>query len=268
MLHDTTPWLQRWQLVADGAAQARASGVVQAVRMASGQPAMLKIIGDAQERAGAQLLQAWGGNGAAQVIALDGHALLMERLPGPSALALAQAGDAFAALEAGCACAEQLHAHPLSALPTTLATVADWLQSLQAAPPDAVLAQATHIGRQLLAQPQAQHVLHGDLHQANVLRAADGRWKAIDPKGVVGERGFELAVLLCNPEWPWPSDQVLWTAAQQIAEASGLPLPRLLQWTAVRAALSAAWFLEDGNAPASAAQRAVAQTVILNLLQK
>ena len=229
---------------------------------------MLKIMGDAQERTGAQLLQAWGGQGAAAVFALDGQALLMERLPGPSALALAQAGDAFAALEAVCECAAQLHANPLRTGPATLPTVADWLQALQSTPADTVLAQAAHIGQQLLAQPQAQHVLHGDLHQANVLRAPDGRWKAIDPKGVVGERGFELAVLLCNPEWPWLNDQALWAAAQDIAQASALPLPRLLQWAAVRAALSAAWFGEDGNPQAAAAQRLRAQTVISKLLQK
>ena len=265
----THPWLQRWALVADGAAQVRASGVVQAVRRANGQPAMLKIIADAQERLGAQLLQAWGGQGAAKVLALDGDALLMERLPGPSALALAQAGDAHGALRAVCECAAQLHAHTQLALPQALPTAADWLQALgPAAADNDVQAQCAQLAQQLLAQPDAQHVLHGDLHQANVLRDGAGQWRAIDPKGVVGERGFELAALLCNPEWPWASDQDLWAAAQQIAQASGLPHTRLLQWAAVRAGLSAAWFAEDGLAGSAAVQCKLAQTIISKLLQK
>ncbi|MNJ05223.1 hypothetical protein D3C73_1664040 [compost metagenome] len=32
-----------------------------------------------------------------------------------------------------------------------------------------------------------------------------------------------------------------------VAEASGLGAPRLLQWVAAYAGLSAAWFLEDGD---------------------
>ena len=265
----TNPWLLRWALVADGAAQVRASGVVQAVYLVNGQPAMLKIISDARERLGAQLLQAWGGQGAAAVFGLDGDALLMERLPGPSALALAQPGDAHGALRAVCECAAQLHAHTNLALPQALPTVADWLQALSHAAADkGVLAQCAQIAQQLLVQPDAQHVLHGDLHQANVLRDADGYWKAIDPKGVQGERGFELAVLLCNPEWPWLDAQALWAAAQEIAQANGLEMTRLLQWAAVRAALSAVWFAEDGLADSAVAQRTLAHTIISKLLQK
>ena len=41
-------------------------------------------------------------------------------------------------------------------------------------------------------------VLHGDFHHYNVLKAGD-EWKVIDPKGVIGPRGYEVGPLLINP---------------------------------------------------------------------
>ena len=41
-------------------------------------------------------------------------------------------------------------------------------------------------------------VLHGDLHQENVLLDAAGGWLAIDPKGVVGPACYEVARFLNN----------------------------------------------------------------------
>jgi streptomycin 6-kinase len=258
------PWLLHWQLVPDGPVQVRESGVVQPVRTADGQAAVLKIMHDAQERMGAQLLQAWQGGGAARVLALADDALLMERLPGPAALALAKSGDAMAAVQAVCDCAAELHAHAPLPLAAQLPSVAQWLQALESYP----ASFGTQLARQLLAQPDATQVLHGDLHQDNVLRAADGTWKAIDPKGVVGERSFELALLLCNPEQSWADSAALLAAAAHIANASAFDLQRLLQWAAVRAALSAAWFAEDGATQRVHAQQVLAQRILSELLQK
>ena len=50
------------------------------------------------------------------------------------------------------------------------------------------------VERALLALPQDVGVLHGDLHHGNVLDFGDG-WRAIDPKGLVGER-WPLELLL------------------------------------------------------------------------
>lgn len=273
MVASVIPWLLHWQLVLDGPVQVRESGVVQPVRTADGQAAVLKIMVDAQERMGAQLLQAWQGGGAARVLALAEDALLMERLPGPAALAMAQSGDAMAAVQAVCDCAAELHAHAPLPLAAQLPSVAQWLQALESYPASFgtgrdVMAQCAQLARQLLAQPDATQVLHGDLHQNNVLRAADGSWKAIDPKGVVGERSFELALLLCNPEQPWADRAALLAAAAHIANASAFDLQRLLQWAAVRAALSAAWFAEDGATQRVHAQQELAQRILSELLQK
>lgn len=41
-------------------------------------------------------------------------------------------------------------------------------------------------------------LLHGDLHHGNILQAGGG-WKAIDPKGVVGDPALEVGSFLRNP---------------------------------------------------------------------
>ena len=51
----------------------------------------------------------------------------------------------------------------------------------------------------LLASGGEPLLLHGDLHQGNILAAGRAPWLAIDPKGVVGEATYETAALLHNP---------------------------------------------------------------------
>jgi streptomycin 6-kinase len=99
-------------------------------------------------------------------------------------------------------------------------------------------------------------VLHGDLHHFNVLRSGDGRWLAIDPKGVVGERAYEPGAMLRNPhpallDEPDPAG-LLRRRSAQLAEALELDLERVRAWAYVQALLSAAWCVEDGWDPSFA----------------
>jgi streptomycin 6-kinase len=91
-------------------------------------------------------------------------------------------------------------------------------------------------------------VLHGDVHHGNVLDFGARGWLAIDPKGLIGERGFDFANIFCNP------DVEIATApgrlARQVAvvsEAARIERPRLLQWILAYAGLSAAWHLDAGD---------------------
>jgi streptomycin 6-kinase len=111
-------------------------------------------------------------------------------------------------------------------------------------------------------------VLHGDIHHDNILDFGARGWLAIDPKRVIGERGYDYANLLCNPDLPTCHDPVRFNRQiAVIAQAANLARPRLLQWVVAHAGLSAAWFLEDGERQRAAidlevarlAQRALAQ---------
>ena len=64
------------------------------------------------------------------------------------------------------------------------------------------LDDSTKRARSLL-HPQEMILLHGDLHHGNILytdflRLKD-TWVALDPKGVIGERAYEIAAFVRNP---------------------------------------------------------------------
>jgi streptomycin 6-kinase len=60
----------------------------------------------------------------------------------------------------------------------------------------------------LLSSPQDEVVLHGDLHHGNILDFGTRGWLAIDPKGLLGERGFDYANIFTNPDLAEPTRPV------------------------------------------------------------
>jgi streptomycin 6-kinase len=216
---------------------------------------MLKIAGHAEEQRGAALMQWWGGDGAARVLALDGPAVLLERASGPrSLIAMAGTEGDDEASQLICAVAARLHA-PRSQPPPILVPLGGWFQELwpAAARAGGVLAQAAAVARALLPEQREISVLHGDLHHGNVLDFGERDWLAIDPKGLIGDRAYDFANIFCNP------NRVIATSpgrlARQlaiVADATGIEAPRLLQWIVAYAGLSAAWSLADGSDPGTA----------------
>lgn len=92
--------------------------------------------------------------------------------------------------------------------------------------------------------------MHGDIHHDNVLDAGPRGWLAIDPKRLVGERGFDYVNIFCNPDRETAiSPQRLSRQVSVVAEAAGLDRVRLLKWIVAWASLSAVWILEDGEQP-------------------
>ncbi|MDO8047658.1 3'-kinase [Janthinobacterium sp. SUN211] len=260
-------YLRQWSLSADGLpVHTHAACLLPVLR--GGQPAMLKLsTGDDERRAGA-VLRWWDGDGAVRVLAAstDDDVLLLERAMGSSSLAaLARTGEAGDAAATGilCSVASRLHASRPSA--PFLPSLSVCFAALATAAVHGGVFSACHaVARDLLAAPQDSVVLHGDLHHANVLDGGARGWLAIDPKGYVGERGFDFANILCNP------DAVLATSPGRlerqvalIADAACLDPARLLAWGAAWAGLSAAWHLEDGTPPETALAVAVSALAAL-----
>jgi streptomycin 6-kinase len=186
----------------------------------------------------------------------EGDALLMERATGDASLAaMAHGGRDDEASRILCEVAARLHA-PRPRPPRTLVPLARWFAALApaAARHGGVLARADAAARALLGAPRDVVVLHGDLHHGNVVDAGNERgWLAIDPKGLVGERGYEFANVFCNPDRATATAEGrLARQAHVIAQAAGLERVRLLEWVLAYAGLSAAWSLEDGDDPALA----------------
>ena len=166
---------------------------------------MLKPTSD--ERAAADLLRWFAGSGAVRLYAADADALLMERADNEVSLkTMAISGDDDRAAEILADCVKQLHAPRESPVPSGLTPLREWFRSLfarQAQLP--ILAQCADVAQRLLAAEHESTVLHGDLHHDNVLHSVRG-WLAIDPKGLIGERTYEVANLLGNP---WPHGEIV-----------------------------------------------------------
>ena len=154
-----------------------------------------------------------------------------------------------------CAAAARLHAPRRRPPPPTLVPLARWFRELEpaAARHGGVLRLAAATARELLGEPREVVVLHGDLHHGNVLDAGPRGWLAIDPKGLVGERGFDFANIFCNPDLEVATAPGrLARQAYLVAEVAGLERERLLRWVLAYAGLSAAWTPGDGEHPALA----------------
>ncbi len=242
---DGTAWLARWDLVPDGAAITTPSSLLLPVRH-RGEPAMLKIAREEEERRGGRLMAWWDGDGAARVLAHDDHALLLERATGPRTLAaMVGAGADDEASRILCAVAGRLQAPRRGPLPE-LVPLSRWFEPLSPAAGvhGGLLAQADAAARELLAAPREVVTLHGDIHHGNVLDAGARGWVAVDPKGLLGERTFDFVNILRNP------DAATALAAGRfnrqinvLADAAALDRHRLLKWTLAFAGLSASWYL-------------------------
>ncbi|WP_019584818.1 aminoglycoside phosphotransferase family protein [Deinococcus apachensis] len=249
-------YLRRWNLTPDGDPIHTHSSDLLPVKFA-GEPAMLKLPRGAEERFGGLLMLWWNGDGAARVLDHDEAtgALVLERVTGPRSLVrMVHEGQDDGASRILCAVAARLHAPRPAPLPE-LVPLETWFRALEPASRQygGILVDSASAARHLLAAPQDLSVLHGDLHHENVLdggpEAQGGRgWLAIDPKRLLGERGFDHANIFCNPDLKVAAAPGrLARQAHVVAEAAGLDRGRLLQWVLAYAGLSVSWWLEDGR---------------------
>ena len=74
--------------------------------------------------------------------------------------------------------------------------VKDWLKAFDSVPkiklPNDLIHKAKILSTEILEQSHNEFLLHGDLHMDNII-SDQNKWIAIDPKGVIGPKEFELA---------------------------------------------------------------------------
>lgn len=215
-------------------------------------PAQIKVAFEDEERRGAELMVWWGGEGSARVLAHEGNALLMERAAGAASLVeMVRQGRDDDASRIICDVTARLHAARTPSGPV-LVPLTSWFRELEFAALryGGVLGRAAVVARELLKDPQRATVLHGDVHHASILDFGARGWLAVDPKGLLGEKGFDFANIFCNPDLE--TVVVPGRLARQasiVAEAAGLDYSRLLRWILAYAGLSAAWTLGENEQP-------------------
>jgi len=226
-------------------------------RNARGEEFVLKVCAGGPEfTCEIEALQAWSGGAA--VLLLDYNvefrALLLERLtPGRT---LASLGNDEEATRIAAHVMHELW-RPLpsnSSFPTT-AQWADGLRRLRArfdggtGPfPRALVETAESLFRELLASSEPPVLLHGDLHHFNILSAGRRPWVAIDPKGLAGERAYEVGALLRNPDVRLSTDEGAQRRRIDIfRDELALDRDQMLGWGIAQAVLSAWWSYEDSG---------------------
>ena len=116
--------------------------------------------------------------------------------------------------------------------------------------PKHLVETAESLSRGLLAENKDETLLHGDFHHFNVLESARG-WLAIDPKGVIGPKGYEVGPLLINPvpNFLNGSNPKIRTEKRIaiLSEMLCMERERVRAWGICHAVLSAWWSIEDND---------------------
>jgi streptomycin 6-kinase len=247
-------YLSKWHLVPDGEpVVTHAAQLLPVLR--HGESAMLKLSLEEDERLGGAVMEWWSGDGAARVLAREPHALLLERATGSASLSdMARTGGDDEACRILCRTAARLHAPRARSLPD-LTPLAQWFRELEPAARTygGILLRSAETAEALLHDQREIVVLHGDLHHDNVLDFGERGWLAIDPKHIIGERGFDFANIFTNPDLADPTRPVATEPGRFarrldiVAEAAKLDRLRLLSWILAWTGLSAAWYLGDDD---------------------
>lgn len=265
MLPDFQPWIERWGLSPDGEPFTTPFGSRLLPVVCEGEAAMLKVAVHEEERRGGAVMAWYRGAGAARVFTHDDEAVVLERLDGPRSLAaMARGSDDAAACRVLCEAVGRLHAPRSGPPPPGIVPLERWFAALwpQAERVGGLYARAAAVARELLDSQGPPVVLHGDIHHGNVLDGGPRGWLAIDPKGLFGDRGYDYANLICNPD----AETALANLDARIAiaaEVSGLPAERVLMWVLAYLGLSASWTVSDGGDPWQAL--AIAEAVAARL---
>jgi streptomycin 6-kinase len=202
-------YLARWQLAIDGPLASGAVALIIPVARRDGSKSVLKLQPVDDETGGEPAaLQAWAGHGAVRLLEHDpgSGAMLLERLD--ASRDLSTMPDDFAAAKIIAELLVQLNSVPA---PPGMRRLSDVAAATLAETPEAIrLAEdgderrllincAAHF-QELLTDRLDNRLLHWDLHYFNTLSTLDGaaEWKAIDPKPLGGDSGFELLPALWN----------------------------------------------------------------------
>ncbi|RWE39789.1 MAG: 3'-kinase [Mesorhizobium sp.] len=258
---DAPAFPARWQVSDPELIAETFSSRIWKVRLKDGSPAIVKALKPfddvADELRGEHFLAWRRGEGAVRLLGRDGHSMLLE-YGGDTLLSqvLDEQGDNAATAIAADVMAKLLspsdHPYPpeLQPLRERFASLFKKAATDRGIGDDSLYVEAGAIADQLLANPHDIRPLHGDLHHENILRGPRG-WLVIDPKGVLGDPGFDAANMFYNPL----DRDALCLAPERIADMAevfartlGQSPAAILDHAIAYGCLSAAWYHEDDNA--------------------
>ena len=244
---------RRWRVSVEHWIDTPTSAIAFAER--DGQPVVLKVVttrGD-EWNAGA-IVAAFEGRRVVHALEHEPGAMLLERaVPGTSLVEMVRAGRDHEAVD-------ELAGIMTSAserIPDGCATAEHWGRGFAKyrasgdRQVNAALVDAAETMYFDLCTTQCERqLLHGDLQHCNVVLDQKRGWLAIDPKGVVAEREFEVGPFLRNPYGLpelYSDPEVVARRLTHLCAALQLDFDRALRWAFSQAVLSAIWDVEDSG---------------------
>jgi streptomycin 6-kinase len=202
----------------------------------------------------AKFLESLNGEGAIHLIDVDRErqAILLERAMPGKAL-----HEEFAASPRDCiepaieVLRRILHKPPadMSDIPTLDGWFADFERFRETDFPNHLGERALDIYKKLSQKPGGEFYIHGDFHPGNIVTATRESFLAIDPKGIVGHVGYDIAVFLINMErWQRHNPHIENLLADSINAFSGafaLTEAEIREWVFVHMVIGAWWNFED-----------------------
>lgn len=213
-----------------------------------------------------EALRLFEGRGAARLLDADEGrgALLLERLePGTKLEELCEADDGRATSAAAVVLRSLRRPAPDAG---EFPSVADWgegfarhrarFEGASGPLPARLFEEAEALFRELNDSAAEPVLLHGDLHQGNIVAARREPWLAIDPKGLLGEPAYEVGALLRNPIGQILGRpglaRLMARRVRRLSDELGFERERVRGWGVSQAMLAAVWSCEDGARDAGA----------------
>ncbi|TXK85020.1 aminoglycoside phosphotransferase family protein [Paenibacillus sp. N3.4] len=113
-----------------------------------------------------------------------------------------------------------------------------------------ILQEALGIFQEMNKMPATPYLLHGDLHHYNILSADRERepWLAIDPKGLIGDKEYDVIQFLLNKLPNENAAHVIEKRIDILVEELNLDKKKVLLWGFSHAVLATCWTIgEDGH---------------------
>ncbi len=198
-------------------------------------------------------LEAFDGKGAVKVIKFDENlcAMLLERAIDGKTLSETCGEDYVKAVEIVIQVLKKLPRNPIDK--THFINLEKWIDGLNRAVTEkfapAKVTKAQEFFAALVEPLEQKILLHGDVHFDNILSAKREPFLLIDPKGLIGEIGYEIAVFL-NDLAGWTEHlanrkTILYKAIKRFSKEFAVSEQNLRKWCFAFAVLSAWWMMED-----------------------
>ncbi|WP_313892399.1 aminoglycoside phosphotransferase family protein [Psychrobacillus sp.] len=243
-------YLNKWELELISPVENLSYNYILQVKDAAGTPAILKlgIAGDSAENE-IRTLHLYDGNGCVKLLKEDakGGAMLLEHLL-PGTMLVVEKDEKLAVKHFAQVWKKTRRPAPPN---STNPSIAEWIKAFELRTSiisSQHIQQAKAYFTEIMNASTGEELLHGDLHHENILYDHTGGWIAIDPKGVIGDRYFDVIAFLTNQLFHKENPkEALQKRVDLLCEALEFDKERLLKAGFVMSILFTCWGIEDND---------------------